>query len=117
MLAMLLLPAALSALALAAHFLRDGQLFFVLCALALIPLLFVRRAWAGRVVQGAMAIGAVIWAQVAWGIAQQRLALGEPYLRMAVILGGVAAVALLAAVLIQTRRARRHFRLQSADVL
>ncbi len=114
---LLLLPAALSALVLGAHFLRVGHLVLTLLSLALIPLLFVRRPWAARAVQAAMVVSAAIWLHTTLSIAHQRAQFGEPYLRMALILGSVAAVALLAAILIQSRRARRHFNLLPAGML
>jgi len=111
--AFLLLPAALSALVLGAHFLRRGQLFAVLLCLALVALLFTRRAWCARVVQGALLLGAIEWMRTIAETVPQRVAAGEPWLRMAMILGAVALVALVGALLFQTTRLRERYGLNA----
>lgn len=91
---------ALALLLLAAHFLRAA--LFPLAALSLgsIALLFVRRRWARRVLRVALLVGALEWLRAAWTLASHRAASGQPYFRMLVILGAVAAVTLLAAWLV-----------------
>ncbi|MHB9134714.1 MAG: hypothetical protein ACYDBB_26885 [Armatimonadota bacterium] len=111
----LLLPAALSSLMLGAHFLRVGHYAFVLLALAIIPLLFVRRPWAARIVQVAMVLGMAIWVQTTIQLIHARMVNGEPFYRMAAILGAVAAVAGLSAVLIQSKRLQRYFGLSAME--
>jgi hypothetical protein len=98
------IPAIISALLLGAHFLRNGQYGFVLLALALVPLLFVRHTWAVRIVQTGLLAGAGVWIATAVSLLRARLALGEPYLRMVVILGAVAAFTLLSALLLRRRQ-------------
>ena len=87
----------LSALLLAAHFLRAGDLPLVLLALLVPALLWVRRPWAPRVVQAALGLGALEWVRTLWAALAQRQAAGEPWLRMALILGGVALFTALSA--------------------
>jgi len=106
---LLLLPAALSALLLAAHFLRRGVPLLVLACLALLALFGVRRPWARRVLQGALVLGALEWMLTLIGFAEARNARGEPWERMAIILGSVTVVALLGAGLLETAAARRRF--------
>lgn len=108
---LMLMPAALSALSLSAHFLRNQQYLLVLLFLALIPLLAIRRFWAGRIVQIVLAAGAIVWIYTTYTIYHQRMATGEPFMRMLIILCGVAAFTLLSALLIQTPRLRRHFKI------
>jgi len=110
-----LVPAALSALLLGAHFLRYQQYGLLIFSLILIPLLFVRRPWSGRVVQIALAVGAAVWLHTTLAILQMRQEHGEPFLRMVLILGGVAVVAVCSALLIQTRRLHRYFRIIPSD--
>jgi glucose-6-phosphate-specific signal transduction histidine kinase len=109
-LALLLTPAVLSSLVLAAHFLRRGQLLPCACCVALVALAFVHRPWARRVWQGFLGLGVLVWLQTLSSVARTRLEHGEPWLRPALILGGVAAFTLLAAVLLEHRRvyARYH---------
>ena len=109
MIGLLLLPAVLSFLVLGAHFLRSGHFVLVALALVLTALLFVRRSWAPRVVQAALVLGAVEWIRTMVELVKRRTAAGEPFVRLVVILGGVALVAVLAALLLQTARVRRWY--------
>jgi hypothetical protein len=106
---LLYLPIVLSLLLLGAHFLRDGATAFVAAGLALGALLFVRRPWAARVVQVALVAGCLEWLRTLMVIALQRQHAGLPWLRMALILGAVAALAALAAWLLQTPRLGRIY--------
>lgn len=105
----LLLPAALSALLLGAHFLRFGQYELALLCLALLPLLWVKRPWAARVMQIILLLGAAVWVQTTIGLLHARILSGQPYLRLVIILGTVAAFTLFAAMLFQTGRLQRRF--------
>ena len=87
----------LSFLVLAAHFLRGGHPLLVLVLLAAPLLLLVRETWAVRALQAALLLGALEWIRTLVNLASARLDAGEPFLRMAVILGVVAAVAVLSA--------------------
>lgn len=104
-----LVPATLSLLLLAAHFFRGGFLVPTILALAATVLLFVRRRWAGRSLQVLLLLGAAEWCRTLGLIALQRRAEGLPWLRMALILGGVALFAALAAAILETPPAMRWF--------
>lgn len=110
----LLVPAVLSSLLLAAHFLRYWDFFLVLPFVWLPLVLLVRRAWAARIVQTAMVFAALIWARSTWVLAHERQADGEPWVRLVVILGAVASLALVAAALFETPRLRRRYGLRTA---
>lgn len=84
-----LLPVILSALLLAAHFLRDGALPLVALSALLPFLLLIRRPWAARIVQIALAAGAVLWWQTLTEFVAMRQAFGQPWTRLAIILGVV----------------------------
>ena len=103
------LPAALSLLLLGAHFLRVDAMTLVAVCVALCGLLLVSRPWAARVLQTALVLGALEWLRTLTVLALQRQHAGAPWLRMAVILGIVAALALVAAWLFQTPRLARRF--------
>ena len=91
------LPAGLSLMALGAHFLRGGSLTLAAaCALACGGLFF-GHPRVLRVLQILLAGGAGLWLLTAWRIAEARVAVGAPWGRMAVILGGVAAFSLFSA--------------------
>ena len=103
-------PVVLSLLVLAAHFLRAGKEMAVAVSLLLIPALFVRRYWTARLVQAALILGALEWLRTLYALAQMRAAQGEPYTRMAVILGVVAAVSLVSAMILETKTMRSIYR-------
>ena len=102
------LPAALSLLLLSAHFLRVDAMMLVAVCIALCGLLLVARPWAARAVQAALVLGALEWLRTLAVLAMQRQHAGLPWLRMALILGAVAALALIAAWLFQTTRLARR---------
>lgn len=105
-----LAPAVLSWWLLAAHFFRMGLLApTALCGLA--PLSFALRGNVTRVVsQVAMLVGAALWLHTASTLVAARQATGQPWLRLVVILGAVAAFHLLSAALLQRQRMRAWFR-------
>src|SRR5512139_1681186 len=108
--ARLILPL-LALLLLAAHFYRaDRMVLAVLCA-ALTLLLAVPRPWAARTLQAALVLGAIEWLRTLASFAATRVAVGQRYLRLTLILGAVAAFTLLAAWVFQHRAVRSRFRL------
>jgi hypothetical protein len=106
-----LLPVVLALLLLAAHFYRAGWLPLAALSVALLALLAVPRAWAARALQLALALGAIEWLRTLASFAAARMATGQPYLRLALILGAVAAFTLLAAAVFRQRRLRERYRL------
>jgi hypothetical protein len=104
-----LIPPVVAFLLLAAHFYRAGIHLAVAVAVAMIVLVFVRRPWAARIIQLALVLAGIEWLRSAVTLVHARGAMGEPYLRLALILGGVALFTALAALVVQTRRAREHF--------
>lgn len=82
-------PAVLSLLVMAAHFLRLGNVVVVVLLVVCIGFLTVQRPWAAYTVQTVLALGVVQWLLTIGGIAADRLASGEPWLRMVLILGTV----------------------------
>jgi hypothetical protein len=108
---LLILPA-LASLLLAAHFYRAGQFELAGASAALLVLLAVPRAWAARLLQVALVAGCLEWMRTLVSVAAVRLSIGQPYLRMALILGAVAAFTLLAAAVFQHRRLRTRYRLR-----
>jgi hypothetical protein len=111
MTALLLLPPALGLALLAAHFYRAGILAGAIVSVILILLVAVRRPWAARVIQAALLLGALEWLRAAIELIRMRNAMGAPYLRLAIILGGVCAFTALCALVVRTRTLRSHFRL------
>ncbi|WP_243286989.1 hypothetical protein [Geothrix terrae] len=85
------LPALFALLMLGAHFLRFAQTPLVLLCLALLVPLFIPRPWTQALVRWSLALGALVWLWTLVEDVRQRLAFGEPWLRLALILGAVAA--------------------------
>ena len=107
---LLYVPIVLSLLLLGAHFLRYGNTPVVIGVVALLALLFVRQRWVARLMQFVFAIGALEWLRTLVMLVQERLATGAPYLRLAVILGVVVAVTVLAALLFQAKELKAIYR-------
>jgi len=107
-LALMFVPG-LALLLLAAHFFRAGLMPFAGLSAALVVLLFVRAPWAARVLQVALAVGALEWLRTGWVFAAARAAADQPFTRLLVIIGTVAALTALAAWMIGHRTGRRHF--------
>ncbi len=79
-----------SALLLGAHFRWHGMNLLSIPAVLFPALLFIKRAWAARTVQIILFLGALEWVRTTIEIAFRRMDAGEPWLRMAIILGAVA---------------------------
>ena len=105
---LLMIPAALSALLLAAHFLRGGQLPLVAVSLLLIPFVVIPRRWAVRIVQTSLVLGSLAWLLTLVQLVQQRQEAGQPWLRLAIILGSVMLFTALSALLLEAPPIRRR---------
>lgn len=86
-----LLPVIISALLLAAHFLRAGLLGLVLVSLAFPLLLLFRLRWVTRAVQLILLLGALEWLRTAIGLIDERRSSGREWAVAAFILLAVAA--------------------------
>ena len=113
--ALLYIPIVLSLVILGAHFMRFGNLAGVFVFLGLIALLFVRRAWVARLMQVVLVLGALEWIRTLYELVQVRAALGQPFIRMTLILGVVVAVSFCSALLFQSPALKRIYRLDRRD--
>jgi hypothetical protein len=105
-----LLPSGLALLLLGAHFFRAGLLPLTALCVGLTGALLVPSPVVARVLQAVLWLGVAEWLRTAWILASARAAAGLPYGRLLVILGAVAAATAVAALLLRSRPARRHFR-------
>lgn len=85
-----LIPLLLSCLLLQAHFIRAGLTPLVIFALVLPFLLLIKSPWSTRFVQLCLVLGSAEWLRIIFVYVGQRQPLGEPWLRLALILGAVA---------------------------
>ncbi len=104
---------ALAFLVLAAHFFRAGNPPVFALALLFLPLLFVRKRWAARTLQAGLALGVVEWIRTLAAFAGQRRAMGLPYTRLAIILGGVALATAACLLVFRSERVKTFFRLEA----
>lgn len=104
-----LLPVILSFLLLAAHFYRAGYPALTVVCLALPCLLFLRKAWVPGLFQVVLLLGALEWLRTLYGLAAMRIAFGEPWTRLAFILGAVAALTALSGLAFKNRKLRAHY--------
>ncbi len=106
----------LSAVVLGAHFLRAEQPGLTVVCLAAPLLLLWWTRWALRAVQALLAAGGLVWIDTLARLAVARMSAGMPWLRMALILGAVAAVAWTAALVLGARRVRDRYPGEGAAV-
>ena len=106
---LLYIPVVLGILVLGAHFLRFGNWIGVFAAFLLIALLFLRRPWVARLMQVVLVLGTLEWLRTMYELAHIRSLHGQPYGRMLVILGVVAAVTLFAALLFESKTLRQVY--------
>jgi hypothetical protein len=104
-----LLPPALAALVLAAHFYRAGNLVLAGIAVVLVALLFVLRARAARTVQLGLAAGTLEWLLTLHRLIEVRQLMGQPYAGLAAILGAVALLTALSRLVFRSADPRRRF--------
>ncbi|MCJ7558455.1 MAG: hypothetical protein MUP90_16290 [Gammaproteobacteria bacterium] len=111
-----LLPAILSLLLLAAHFFRSGMEILTGVCAVLPLLLFFRQRWVPPVIQVALILGVVEWLHTLYSFAQVRIAMDQPWTRLAVILGAVALLTGLSTLVFRNRFVRQRY-IPSRDVI
>ena len=96
----------LSAIILAAHFLRSGDILLMAGSLVFPLLLLVRQLWAVRLVQLLLLLGSVEWIRTTIDLIHERQALGMTWDRLAFILVAVALLTAASAVVLEPPRRR-----------
>lgn len=91
------------ALLMAAHCLRAGLNTLAAFCLVTPLLMMIRARWGTRLLQGFLVLAGIEWIRTLTMIAAQRSAEHRPWLRMAAILGSVAALSFLSAWLVRPR--------------
>jgi hypothetical protein len=110
-----LLAPALALLVLAAHFYRASAWLPIAVVAAVSALLFVRQPWAVRAIQAALVVGAIEWIRSAAQLVALRESMGQPWTRLAIILGAVALFTALSALVFETRSLRARYRLTRGE--
>lgn len=104
-----LLPAFLCCVLMGAHFLRMGMLPLVIFCCVFPFVLFLRAPAVRWVVIAALSLGAATWVLTTLQLVMVRQQTDSPYLRLALILGGVVLFHFLAAGLLFGRRMHGYF--------
>jgi len=104
-----LLPVLLALVVLGAHFFRAGDIAALSLVVLLIALMPLRRRWVSWLLQAALALGTLEWLRTLAALIAVRESTGGPYLRLAVILGGIAAATAMCTLCLRSRRVRDHF--------
>ncbi len=102
-------PVALAALVMGAHFLRIGDVGLVAVCAAAPAMLLIRRAWVPIAARALLIVSAIIWFETAIELARLRVASGEPWARMLIILGTVALFTALSSLTFHTATLRRRY--------
>ena len=105
----ILLAPALALAVLGAHFYRAQSWIAVGAVALLLALFLVKARWAGLALQVALVAGALEWIRTAAGFIAVRESQGQPWTRLALILGTVAVLTAASALAVRSARARRHF--------
>jgi len=109
MIGLLLTPTVLSLVVLAAHFSRHDVPVLPWVFLALPLLLLLRRRWVPKLIQIVLMVGSFEWLRTTVVLVGQRMDVGAPWLRMALILIVVALVAVGSALLLRAERVRQRY--------
>ena len=106
-----LLPVIFSFLLLSAHFSR-GDLFVLSIIFLVIPLiLFIKQAWVVRLTQIILIIGSLEWIRSMFIYINQRQAIGEPYIRLVIIIGIIALFTGLSALVFKNKSLKKLYKL------
>ncbi|HQR21794.1 MAG TPA: hypothetical protein PLE54_04910 [Burkholderiaceae bacterium] len=109
---LLLAAPVLSLAVLAAHFYRAGAWWMAIGCVVVVLLLSLPRVWTARLAQVVLLLGAAEWLWTVFGLAQQRVALGQPWTRLTVILGSVALFTALSALVFRNPRVKARYGLR-----
>ncbi len=110
MTALLLSLPTLSLALLGAHFYRAGLWpVVVLCGLLLLLLWTQRRPWAATLLQWGLVLGAAEWLWTVFVLVQQRVAMGQAWHRLALILLAVTVCTAASALVFRHPRLRQRF--------
>jgi len=93
-----------------AHFSRASNMGLAIAWLVLPLLLLIRRLWVARVFQILLIIAGVIWIETTLRLVQIRQAMGESWMRLAIILAAVTLFTLLSALVFENKFLKQQFK-------
>lgn len=98
-----IIPLVIASLLLAAHFLRHGDIGFVVMCLVVPLLLLIKNRRSLIFVQFSAYAGAAVWVYTALQIVRERMMFGRPWGLAVIILGTVALFTVIAGLLLNSR--------------
>ena len=99
----------ISSLMLGAHFMRDSNPLLTLVYFVAPFFLLIKRRWSLIALQALAYIGGGVWISTIIVIAQRRIAFGEPWSRMAYILGAIALFTILSGLLLNSQKVKEKY--------
>jgi hypothetical protein len=106
-----LFPVFFSFLLIAAHFSRSGLIAPAILSLTAPGLLLIARPWAARLIQVLLLTATLEWLRTLCHLVQLRQDLGLPWVRLAVIIGAVAAITAASILVFRHPPFRRQYQL------
>lgn len=104
-----LIPLILSAVVMAAHFLRSFDLIPMLFCLLAPFLLLIKKRWVLYVLQSLTVVSTLVWMYTLYGIIQERILEGRSWTASAVILGVVAIFTLFSGWLLNSPKVEDNY--------
>ena len=106
-----LLPAILSLLLLSAHFSKVGIPILSVVFLIIPFLLLIKKQWVSQLIQIVLILGFFEWIRAIFYYVHQRLEIGEPYLRLVIIIGVVALFTGLSTLTFRNKKLKERYNL------
>jgi len=105
-----------SLILLSAHFSRNNMTILSMLFL-LLPLLFlIKKLWVKRVLELVLFAGSIIWVLAIFHYVKIRMANGQDWLRLVIILGAVSTYTLFSAILIELKYLKHKFKKQKTNI-
>lgn len=104
-----LIPALLSLLILAAHFYRAEIYWLAVLILLVIFLIFIKANWVPPVMQIILILGTLEWVRTLIVLINQRQELGQPWLRMTIILAAVALLTFISSLIFRSKSIKERY--------
>lgn len=104
-----IIPLILSSLLLSAHFYRHYNYPMMVISIIVPLLLLIKKRRILIVIQLFSLAGAGVWINTIVTIADERKSIGEPWIRMAVILGAVAAFTLASGLMLNLKKVKENY--------
>jgi hypothetical protein len=105
-----IIPLIVASILLGAHFLRELNYLLAVVCILMPLLLLIKKRWGLLLLQVFTYAGGVIWVDTIITIARRRITYGEPWSRMAVILGAVALFTVFSGLLLNSQRVKKNYR-------